>query len=697
MKKIYLKKSTSLLLLLLFLVFDCFAESGVYVGGHIRRERPGTITTLRESGFTYVILFNVNVESDGTLTVDGETICKDGQYVFGNTQPNYVSDIKLLKTAPTSITRIEICIGGWGNTSYHKIKSLVSSQGTGSGSTLYKNFKALKNAIPEIDAVNNDDESAYDVNSASAFHVMMKDLGYNTTLAPYTNKPYWQNLASSVNNSRSGAVDRILIQCYDGGASNNPSDWHINNITLHGGRLNYQDFNESKSVMQDWKNNKGVTGGFFWVYNDNTWNLNAYATATNRIFGAKTTSSPIATFYGDSDYGGYAISLPLGSFTTADLAAYGITNDDLTSLKVNSGYKVTIFTDNNFSGQSTSFTTNQTNVGNDYNDKISSIKIYKYSDAAVAKFYDSDNSKGMSVGLPIGSFTLSDMKEYGINDNSITSFDLTSGYRVELYADDNFSGSSASYTSGQGWLGDLNDKASSIKIYPTFTNDITDNGGILSSSHIGIVPAETIDKITDNIATTKYCATKEIGAIVWVQYESPKSVNLQSYSVTSANDEQGRDPKSWKLQGSNNGTEWTDIDTETNQTFDSRYLSKTYSVSTFTAYRYFRLYVTEIYSNTSTVVQIGEWQLLGKEAESTGVNNLGASIKVFPNPVMNNLFIQIEETSTVRLYNMLGQIKYQGIFEKGTNLLDVNNYKDALYVLNISTEKSSKSFILRKE
>lgn len=46
------------------------AESGVYVGGHIRRERPGTITKLKESGFTYVILFNINVESDGTLKTD---------------------------------------------------------------------------------------------------------------------------------------------------------------------------------------------------------------------------------------------------------------------------------------------------------------------------------------------------------------------------------------------------------------------------------------------------------------------------------------------------------------------------------------------------------------------------------------------------------------------------------------------------
>ena len=121
--------------------------TGVYVGGHIRRERPNTITNLKNSGFTYAILFNVNVEPDGTLTTDGETICKDGTYVFANTQPHYVDDVKELKAWPTGISRIEICIGGWGNESYSRIRDLINKEGIGSNSILYRNFKALKEAI----------------------------------------------------------------------------------------------------------------------------------------------------------------------------------------------------------------------------------------------------------------------------------------------------------------------------------------------------------------------------------------------------------------------------------------------------------------------------------------------------------------------------------------------------------------------
>ena len=113
--------------------------------------------------------------------------------------------------------------------------------------------------------MNNDDEHAYDANTAIRFHVMMAQLGFKSSLAPYTNKSYWTAIATGINNNIPGTVDRILIQCYDGGAGNNPSDWHINNIPLHAGRLNYQDFNQTKTVMQTWKNEKDVVGGFFWV------------------------------------------------------------------------------------------------------------------------------------------------------------------------------------------------------------------------------------------------------------------------------------------------------------------------------------------------------------------------------------------------------------------------------------------------
>ena len=372
-----MKKIIFLFVWLLCIPAMLFAESGVYVGGHIRRERPSTIEKLKKSGFSYVILFNINVESDGTLTCDGETVCKDGVYVFGNTQPEYVSDITSLKQWPTNIRRIDICIGGWGNESYSRIQSLVNSQGTGSGSILYRNFKALKDAIPVIDGVNNDDEHCYDVASAAGFHIMMSDLGYKTSLAPYMNRSYWENLATRINSARPGACDRVMVQCYDGGAGNNPCDWHINGLPLYAGRTNYQSsMEESISQMQSWKDNCGVSGGFVWVYNDETWDLNDWATRMNRIFGSyQTAQNSVVTVCSDMNYGGYAVGLPLGEHDMAALAAYGIINDDISSLKVPSGYKVTLYDNSGFGGESRTYTSDASYVGDDFNDRCTSIKV----------------------------------------------------------------------------------------------------------------------------------------------------------------------------------------------------------------------------------------------------------------------------------------------------------------------------------
>lgn len=362
-------KKFILLALGLTLAFtDTFAQgqyrevSGIYAGGHIRRGRPNTITKLRNSGFTYIILFNVNVESDGTLTTDGETICKNGEYVFQQTQPYYQEDVANLKTSPTSITRVEICIGGWGNGSYGNIRNLINSQGTTSSSILYKNFKALKQAVPEIDAINNDTEQDYDAETAAKFHIMMYRLGYKTTIAPYTNMSYWTSLVSKIRATYSKAVDRAMIQCYDGGAGNlnNVGSWNFTGVSeRHPGLLDYSndwDVERNLAQFQSWKDQGVATGGFVWLYNDGydeTWDLNGWASGLNRIFGAITVPEDQVAVrcYSEKNYGGYCVALPEGKFTQGELAVYGLKAMDLSSLEiVDDLYQVKLYKGANCTG-----------------------------------------------------------------------------------------------------------------------------------------------------------------------------------------------------------------------------------------------------------------------------------------------------------------------------------------------------------
>lgn len=360
--------------------------SGVYVGGHIRRERPKTIKTLRESGFTYVLLFNVHVDPDGTLKTDGEIICKDGEYVFQKPQPNYQMDIRDLKTPPTSIQRIDIVIGGWGNDSYNNIKNLINKYGTGTGTMLYKNFKALKEAVPEIDAVNNDDEQCYDPETGAKFHIMMYDLGYKTTLAPYTYKSYWQNLCSKIRASKPKAVDRIMVQCYDGGAGNvnQVGTWTFNGVTeRHAGLLNYSnDWNVDKNMaqFQKWKDDGVATGGFVWVYNDETWDLNAWASGMNRVFKAVEVpeEDTMVEVFSGVNYTGYGVKLPVGTYTKADLAVYGIKANDIESIKIlKEGASARLYKSDNNIGITTSqlCKTDRKSLSTSYKNAINSITV----------------------------------------------------------------------------------------------------------------------------------------------------------------------------------------------------------------------------------------------------------------------------------------------------------------------------------
>ncbi|HEY6914293.1 MAG TPA: RICIN domain-containing protein, partial [Paludibacter sp.] len=401
----------SKVILSLFFLFainlSIIAQSGIYVGGHFRRDRTVTVPTLKASGFTYVILFNIQVEANGDLTTDGEKICSNGLYVFGTTQPNYVADVTSLKTGMTSVRRVESCIGGWGSTSYNNIKALVNAQETGSTSILYRNFQALKNAIPSIDAINNDDEAGYDVTTATAFHVMLFDLGFKTTLAPYMNKSFWQSLATNINNLRPGAVDRIDLQCYDGGASNNPKDWVINNITMHAGMLHFNPSTTITSTMSAWKSNSTVKGGFLWVYNANDFNLKTYAGAINSVFGGGEVVNmdkmkPYMTAFSEANYQGTAVNFEKGDYNIAAITAQGLLDKSISSIKLAPGFKAKLYKQNNYSGTPVTVTENTASLLDlACNDSISSLSVRPNGDITLGgKVYFLKNRKtGLFMGV----------------------------------------------------------------------------------------------------------------------------------------------------------------------------------------------------------------------------------------------------------------------------------------------------------
>ncbi|MCW2637724.1 MAG: cytochrome, partial [Dactylosporangium sp.] len=69
-------------------------------------------------------------------------------------------------------------------------------------------------------------------------------------------------------------------------------------------------------------------------------------------------------------------------------------------------------------------------------------------------------------------------------------------------------------------------------------------------------PNESKEKLVDGNTNTKWLTFQPTG---WVTVKLEKPVAATRYALTSANDFPGRDPKDWKLQGSPDGTSWTDL------------------------------------------------------------------------------------------------------------------------------------------
>ncbi|MEW7289322.1 discoidin domain-containing protein [Aquimarina sp. 2304DJ70-9] len=263
-------------------------ESAIYAGGPIYYGRDYAIDELRNSGFSTVIVWTIHIEANGDLGFNGEfPLVKNGEYVGDQSYPNFPNDVARLKAAPTSINRVEFGLSAAGSGTFEAVRNFYNSEGFGPGTTLYRNFAALKAAIPTIDAFNNDDESTYHVASAVAFTKMLAELGFKNAIVPYTRSSFWSALVSQVNASYPGNIDRNYLQCYAGGGGNNPcsSSWDFG-IPVYPGLWGGSGQSSTATVenrMNNWQNNCGITGGFMWIYDDfdNSSAVAGYAAAIN--------------------------------------------------------------------------------------------------------------------------------------------------------------------------------------------------------------------------------------------------------------------------------------------------------------------------------------------------------------------------------------------------------------------------------
>lgn len=124
-------------------------------------------------------------------------------------------------------------------------------------------------------------------------------------------------------------------------------------------------------------------------------------------------------------------------------------------------------------------------------------------------FYQDINYGGTAVTLQPGRYTLAQLNAAGIPDNWMTSLKVPSGWTVEVYDGDNFTGTKWTYTADNSWIGtDANDKMTSVIISSTTTSPST-TWYLYNTSVNGVTPTGE-NMQTANSSVTGWQPTKTI-------------------------------------------------------------------------------------------------------------------------------------------------------------------------------------------
>ncbi len=125
---------------------------------------------------------------------------------------------------------------------------------------------------------------------------------------------------------------------------------------------------------------------------------------------------------------------------------------------------------------------------------------------------------------------------------------------------------------------------------------------------------KTIAGCVDGNIRTKWCV-KDAGSAVQWQVELPEGKTVPSYTLTSADDVPARDPQVWVLEGSTDGTTWSQLDRRSfDKPFEKRFETKRFEMAQPGNYRFYRFTFTP----QDSYFQVAEIALAGVSTDETG-------------------------------------------------------------------------------
>lgn len=148
-------------------------------------------------------------------------------------------------------------------------------------------------------------------------------------------------------------------------------------------------------------------------------------------------------------------------------------------------------------------------------------------------------------------------------------------------------------------------------------NPSLDAGALVPSASAALYTGYPIEQTTDRAGANARPALVQTSSPVgaWVQWRiaDPKRKLKPNYYVLHGNDEAGSAQlRSWKLQGSNDGASWTDIDVRVSDSTIGQNVPRGFAVSGGQSFSYFRILQTGVNSDSTNWLAIGEIELYGE-------------------------------------------------------------------------------------
>ncbi len=154
----------------------------------------------------------------------------------------------------------------------------------------------------------------------------------------------------------------------------------------------------------------------------------------------------------------------------------------------------------------------------------------------------------------------------------------------------------------------FNDFVTRLTFIPPPPNLFKVVGGIFTTSREhsnGPNAVEASKYVFDGNPETKFLLGSFSTAWMNAELNEPSVAN--AYTLTSANDAPERDPADWMIQGSNDGSNWTTIDSRAGEQFTGRFQQRVFWINNTLPYKHYRLTVLRL--RNGDLFQLADWSM----------------------------------------------------------------------------------------